>query len=536
MSAVLPADLPSVMSEADAAQARPGTRTAVAPWLAAALPGLVFLGVTFYQLSNGWAPISDDAVIATRAWDVLSSAIPLVGQATLAHGPNGQAIYDLGPLYYFLLTLPEHASPTVGPLLGAAAIWLVAAGTFAAAARSAYGSAGLLVASASLFLIAWEVPTVLTDPLWNPHAAVMWFLGATAALLAVVEGRHRWYPFATFAASLAIQANVVLLAPMLVLWLIATATTLWPAGSRAVGSARSVAAGVLVGALCWIPTVVQQFTGRPGNLSSLVWYLFHHASVGTAFGLRAIACVVDPRVMVAPVRTGSVVITSTFISGESPIVGLLVLFAVGLLAVWSVARRRPEGRLLAVALLVLISLVLTFADLPPNTLGSVDYLSVVLVAVASVFWVLVVLAVLSAIPDPTSGNEAVVLGPLPYVAVIAAVAMLASRAMTVSDATTDASGRAAVKETASYIEHHVPRGPVVAAVAVDGPPPDGIADYADSAGVAWRLRVAGWRPEIYGALWSVLGTTYAAHRGAYVVIAHVNGVDGRIRSITVERS
>ncbi len=542
MSAVLPAELPTEVATSRVALAGRDIRSVIAPWLAAALPGLLLLGIVFLQLSRGWAPISDDAVIATRAWDVLSKAVPLVGQATLAHGPKGRAVYDLGPLYYFLLTLPEHASPTTGPLLGAAGIWLAAAGTFVVAARSAYGATGMFVASATLFLLAWEVPTVVTDPLWNPHAAVMWFLSATASLLAVIGGRHRWYPFATFAASLAIQANIVLLAPMVVLWLAATAaataataTMTGTADTRLAVRVRRVGPGVLVGIVCWIPTVVQQVAGRSGNLSSFTWYLSHHASVGLVFGLKSIASVVDPRIMAAAVRTGSVVFTSTFVAQESPVVGILVMCVLGLLATWCLTHNRAEGRALGVALLVAISFVFTFADVSPDALGSVDYLSVVLIAMASVFWILLILAALSAVPDRFSELAPRSFGPLSYVLVVAAAAMLLSRTVGVADMATSASSQSIVKDATAYVEQHVPRGPVVAAIAVDGPRPEGIADYADSAGVAWNLRVAGWRPEIYGALWSVFGTTYAASRGAYVVVAHVSDANQRIQSITVRR-
>lgn len=514
-------------------------RTTLATWFVAALPGFVVLSVTFFQLSKGWSPLSDDAVIATRAWDVLSRATPLVGQATLASGPKGHTIYDLGPLYYFLLALPEHASPMAGPLLGSAVIWLVAASTFVAAARSAYGLTGLFVASVSLLVIEWQVPAVITDPLWNPHAAVIWFLSALAALLAVVEGSRRWYPFATFAASLAIQANVVFLAPVLVLWVLVTANLLSSAssaGSRKTAQVRPLVAGAFIGVLCWIPTVVQEVSGRPGNVSSWVWYLSHHTSAGLAFGLESIAAMVDPRVMFAAVRTHSIVITMTFIAQESPVVGTLVLCFLVIAAAWSCHRARPECHVLGATLLVALSVAYTFANVQPSVLASVDYLSVALIAVTSVLWVLLILAVVSAVSKLAIRRNDADLRPLPYALLVAATALLLPRVFDVADVGVSSSSQSVVNEATTYVEAHVPRGPVVVAMAVDGPQSsEGYTDYADLAGVVWELRVAGWQPEVYGALSGVFGMSYTVHRGAYLAIAHASDGGGLVPGITIER-
>ncbi len=532
------------------------TRATRAPWIVVASPGIVLLVVTFFQLSRGWAPLSDDAVIATRAWDVLSRATPLVGQATLASGSKGQTLYDLGPLYYFFLTLPEHASPTVGPLLGSVAIWLAAAYGFVAAARSAYGLAGLLVASFSLLVLQWQVPAVSTDPVWNPHAAVMWFLCSLAALVAVVEGNHRWFPFATFAASFAVQANIVTLVPVVVLWVVATASFLSTGPTVRSAERRSLVTGALVGALCWIPTLVQEVLARHGNVSSWIWFFSHHASVGLNFGLESMAAVVDPRVVLAALRSHSIVITSTFVAEESPIVGLFVVGLLVVLAVWACYRERRERYALGAAVLIALSVTYTFASMPPKTLESVDYLSVVLLALASVLWALLAVAAAWAVAavaarrgaaHPTRSTHRThrtrstyptgiaFVRAAPYLLLAATLAMLLPRVVEVADTNSSSSSRAAVDETTAYVEAHVPRGPVVVGVALAGPrSTEANADYADSAGAIWELRVAGWRPEIYGALWSVFGASYAAHRGVYVAIGHVNGGSDHVQSVTIE--
>src|SRR5690348_3745776 len=69
-----------------------------------------FIYALIRALQDGWIPVSDSAVIALRSWDVLSAHGTLVGEASrLAHG-----VHDLGPLEFWLLTLPVHLHPAQG--------------------------------------------------------------------------------------------------------------------------------------------------------------------------------------------------------------------------------------------------------------------------------------------------------------------------------------------------------------------------------------------------------------------------------------
>src|SRR5258707_9863543 len=93
------------------------------------------------SVATGWRPVSDNAAIALRSWDVLTAHAPLVGQATRLAG----GVYDLGPLQYWLLTLPVHVDPLHGVLWGAALWCMVAASlTIEAAWAAAGGPCGLL--------------------------------------------------------------------------------------------------------------------------------------------------------------------------------------------------------------------------------------------------------------------------------------------------------------------------------------------------------------------------------------------------------
>ena len=70
----------------------------------------------------GWQPTDDKAIIATRAYDVLTRHPPLVGQFSMAGRVTGLAAHDLGPMLYWLLAVPERLG---GPAAMAVTMGLV---------------------------------------------------------------------------------------------------------------------------------------------------------------------------------------------------------------------------------------------------------------------------------------------------------------------------------------------------------------------------------------------------------------------------
>jgi HSP20 family protein len=73
--------------------------------LAAGVPVIV---ATANAVRGGWIPGADQAIIATRAYDVFSSHTPLVGQYTLAGQVTGKVTHSLGPMLFWLLALPAR--------------------------------------------------------------------------------------------------------------------------------------------------------------------------------------------------------------------------------------------------------------------------------------------------------------------------------------------------------------------------------------------------------------------------------------------
>src|SRR4051794_31374354 len=69
----------------------------------AALPVIVS---AVHAVQVGWEPTDDKAIIATRAYDVLTAHTPLVGQYSMASLITGQPTHGLGPMLYWLIALP----------------------------------------------------------------------------------------------------------------------------------------------------------------------------------------------------------------------------------------------------------------------------------------------------------------------------------------------------------------------------------------------------------------------------------------------
>jgi hypothetical protein len=115
---------------------------------AAAIPIIV---ATLVALVEGWPLIGDEAVIAVRALDVLSTSPPLVGQYSVASGSAGTVTHSPGPMLYWLLALPAQiGAPAIVIVVGAVNTACVA-GSVALARR--IGGRGLMFAAALALVV-----------------------------------------------------------------------------------------------------------------------------------------------------------------------------------------------------------------------------------------------------------------------------------------------------------------------------------------------------------------------------------------------
>lgn len=261
----------------------------VAAPLAPAVPLAVMVGE---QVHRGWVPTSDDAAIAWRTYDVFSAHAPLLGaynDASIAAHPT----FDVGPLQFFLLALPDRIDPVHGILWGSALLTAVIAGVSVEAAwRAGRSLAGLAVAAAFCVMFATQAVAVINLP-WNPNLGMFAFSGALVGSMVAASGRTAWWPFAVACGCLAAECHLVFGVASVIAVVVAIAAGLLGrrrAGRPIGGGLLALGAGVAVGVLGLLPPVVQQLSDRDGNLSALLHNLGHQGRTrGLASGFAAIA-------------------------------------------------------------------------------------------------------------------------------------------------------------------------------------------------------------------------------------------------------
>jgi len=354
---------------------------------------------TLRALIDGWIPAGDQAIIATRAYDVFTSRTPLVGQHSDAGALTHQAVYSLGPMLYWLLALPVRlGSPwtltlTIGLLNTAAIVGVVAL------ARRRGGRALMLVTAIAVVVMSRSLaPEVLHD-VWNPSAGLFPFTLLIFLCWSLACGEYRLLPVTVLVASFVVQCQLAFLAPSLGLMAVGLAglgvslrstgagVSEQGAGGRSTGEQgigeqgtgeqgtgepgptrrrvwRWALAALILAVVCWTPPAINQLEGNPGNLTAIVrTATANRSTLGATVGWRAVVLAVgirpwwttDPaspwerknEVRTAP---GTLATAST----------LLVLCALLLVAAIGVYRRRVElwaGALIALVLCAALALV-----------------------------------------------------------------------------------------------------------------------------------------------------------------------------------
>ncbi|HWW91567.1 MAG TPA: hypothetical protein VNY35_12395 [Solirubrobacteraceae bacterium] len=184
----------------------------LATGLAAAVPVLV---ATVRAVRDGWLPVADMGVVATRAWDVFTSHAPLVGQYSYAGRVTGKITHSLGPMLYWLLALPAHfGSPasitwTMGIVNTLAILGVVAL------ARRRGGVVLMFAAAIAVALMCQSLAAETFHDIWNPSAALFPFTLLIFLCWSLACGEYRLLPITALVASFVLQANLTYLPPTL---------------------------------------------------------------------------------------------------------------------------------------------------------------------------------------------------------------------------------------------------------------------------------------------------------------------------------
>jgi hypothetical protein len=480
-------------------------------WASHGLVWIALLVPMVSELARGWRPDSDNAAIAARAYQSLSLHPPLVGMTTTLAG-NEHVLFDPGPLMFYLLAAPVHLDPSRGLFWGATLL----CGAVLSLAIEALWSAGLWVAGTVVAFttldLLWLSPNVFENLAWNAFFPLPFFVAAVVLAWVVALGRVRWWPVLVFVASVAAQSHLTFVIPSVVLTLTALIFGLHAVRLRRLGW---LITGVGVGLVCWLAPLVQEVGHGPGNLSALARSNGGEAIVGFGFGLKLLGAAGSLHPLwLTHLPTAFYPLLGLEYAHAPWFGGLIIGLLLCITAVALAAGRRKLGALGAITLAAALSEIASFAVFPADSLLNLSYLINSLWVVSILIWSVVAWAAVSiglwvwhrygmderpaivAAAKPRVGRlppVGVVLS-LAVLAVLAVVGFLGIRPAATNPSDTYFMPQMAARDAraALAIEHLVKPGRVAIVVATRSG--DGFLAPGTAEGVAYRLKVDGWRP------------------------------------------
>ncbi|CAN5302347.1 hypothetical protein BH20ACT3_BH20ACT3_04150 [soil metagenome] len=262
------ANLPEALSSA------PGWLVVVGLSILLAVPFAVAL---LAQRQQTWYPTLDHAMFEQLVRDVGGPDTPLLGPYARIR-VDGQQGSHLGPLSIYLMSPVYRLFGATSAALQVATVWIHLLGVTLSLAVAHRRGGARLVAAAAVLVAVLTIgfgPQTLTTP-WNPYLAIFWWLAFVLAIWSVIEGDQPMLPVAVFSGSICLQNHLEYLGLVGWLGLMALAATAWRYVRRR-GAPRDprarrtlvgpVAWSVVLGLVLWLPTLWQQATRDPGNLS-----------------------------------------------------------------------------------------------------------------------------------------------------------------------------------------------------------------------------------------------------------------------------
>ncbi|MBS1847242.1 MAG: hypothetical protein JST73_03105 [Actinobacteria bacterium] len=252
-----------------------------------------------------WWPTSDLAIEYLRTTDVGTSATPLVGPYSRYYfnHPGPWMFYAFAPL-----------TRTIGPIGMYVTTGIINAACAAGAViivKRRLGRPGLVLGGlATLTLIMSQGPNEMIDP-WNPVVPVMPFFLAILCSWAILDGDVALTPWFAAATSFAVQTHIGY-APLV------AASAAVPIVGLVIRHRRDLISPVrrrrktltwTIGVLAvfWLPAIIQQLVGSPGNLG-LIWrsQLAHDGHRATmSFALHTVAGAMKPGAWIGPHPTAA---------------------------------------------------------------------------------------------------------------------------------------------------------------------------------------------------------------------------------------
>lgn len=281
--------------------------------------------IGFFAALPKWAPSGDPAMMGLQSLAVGSGDTPLTGQPSTSAAyleGGGRHVDHLGPAHLYLMAVPIRV---LGPSAGMLVVSLVVASTclllMAWLTYRRLGPVGGVLGAVLLGIMAFTAGTgVLINPVSSHFAGLPLYCSALL-LWCVMRGDIRLLPLATAVTAFAAQQHLSVLPTVAVLVVVAVGGLLyhWSRDGRwREGPARrhllvwaAPAAGI--GFVLWLPMLVQQLTGHPGNLAHLLRLTFNseRPKVGLGSAMRQIA-----HVLGLPPMLGRLNLTGTYLTAS----------------------------------------------------------------------------------------------------------------------------------------------------------------------------------------------------------------------------
>lgn len=268
-------------------------RWVLAAWAFTILP---IITAAANSIRRDWRPIGDNAFIAIRANDVLTSHHPWLGTWSSASVDAGSMINHPGPLLFDSLapTVKLFGGPA-GIAIGVALVNILAVTTICVFSFRRGGRrtalAGLAATAAIVYTMGSEM---LFDP-WNPHILMLICMAMLVTAWGIALGDRWAWPVYIALASYSLQTHLgyayfipgVLLMSLATGWLIARTC---PGGPRWLPSRRTLVVSVITGVVLWSQPLWEQLTGRgEGNMTQLLGAGGTGPKIGPGLAVRLVA-------------------------------------------------------------------------------------------------------------------------------------------------------------------------------------------------------------------------------------------------------
>lgn len=310
-----------------------------------------------------WHATSDQALEVLRIHDVGTSHTPMLG------APSRFGWSHPGPIQFWMMAPFYRVFGQTGILAGMAVLNVISlAISLWLAFRIGGRTLTALVALGSAVLVHALTVPLLLDP-WNPWAAVLPFLVTALAAFGVALGDVVALPILVAAGTFTVQVHVgyspivAVLAATAIASRVAATFVRHRRHRRGPLRRRSwwlvwLSAGLLV--VLWLPPLIQQVIGHPGNLTELIRYFRDpgEAAVGWAAAVGIAGRQLAPiGPWISGHETGADGLLAT--AAVAPAVALLLIVAVLGGAAWRVGARRPAAMTALVLVLDLAGVVAT---------------------------------------------------------------------------------------------------------------------------------------------------------------------------------